>query len=522
MSKGRLLCACLLASSTLCLGAARAEESEDEKQDGLATLRERGELWWGSDAQGGAPFVFPDPVDPDHLIGFEVEISAAVAKRLGVRANRIQGPWDKLLELLARGDFDIALNGIEVAEEKKRVCLLTRPYYVAAQKLTVRKNDPNAPRTFEQLRGRRIGTLPASLAERILQRAGAEPVVYDGGQDEIYQDLLLGRTDGVLLDDSITRYYGEVERELEVVDGSFGEIRYAIATRLADTALRDQLDLALEALAKDGTLRRIYERWGLWTPLTANFLGDPRPSKEAVAEEFERWRASVGKLPPFWERVTTRYPVTLPLFARGAAFTVLLSLASMALAVGLGVALGLARKYGSKPVSWLSVCYIEFFRGTPLLIQLTMIYFGLPELGVKLDPWVAGWLALGLNYASAEAENYRAGLESIPAGQLEAARVLGLSGFQTLRHVVVPQAIRISIPPMTNDFIALLKDSSLVSLVTLTELTKTYTNLASSMRDHLGLGVVVAIWYLVIGLPFAQLARVAERKLGRHLRRATL
>ncbi len=103
------------------------------------------------------------------------------------------------------------------------------------------------------------------------------------------------------------------------------------------------------------------------------------------------------------------------------------------------------------------MAYIEFFRGTPLLIQLTMIYFGLPELGLKLDPFVAGVLALGLNYAAAEAENYRAGLESVPAGQLEAAAVLGLSRWQTLRHVVGPQAVRISIPPMTNDFIALLE-----------------------------------------------------------------
>src|SRR6185295_19708664 len=95
-----------------------------------------------------------------------------------------------------------------------------------------------------------------------------------------------------------------------------------------------------------------------------------------------------------------------------------------------------------------AVCvgYIELFRGTPLLVQLTLVYFGLPELGVKLSPFVAGVLALALNYAAAEAENYRAGLESVPVGQLEASSVLGLSTWQTLRFVVGPQAIRISIP----------------------------------------------------------------------------
>jgi polar amino acid transport system substrate-binding protein len=132
---------------------------------------------------------------------------------------------------------------------------------------------------------------------------------------------------------------------------------------------------------------------------------------------------------------------------------------------------------------------------------------------------VAGVVALGLNYAAAEAENYRAGLESVPVGQLEASAVLGMSTGKALRFVIGPQAVRISIPPMTNDFIALLKDSSLVSLVTLTELTKTYSNLANSTRDHLGLGLVVAVFYLLLGLPFARMARAAERHFGRHLRR---
>jgi len=181
----------------------------------------------------------------------------------------------------------------------------------------------------------------------------------------------------------------------------------------------------------------------------------------------------------------------------------------------------MGRRYGPRLVSLACVAYIEFFRGTPLLIQLTMVYFGLPELGLKLSPFVAGVVALGLNYAAAEAENYRAGLESVPAGQLEAATVLGLSRAQSLRFIVAPQAVRIAIPPMTNDFIALLKDSSLISLVTLTELTKTYTTLASSMRDHLGLGLLVAFVYLLIGLPFAQLARAVERRSGRHLKRGT-
>src|SRR4051812_2117568 len=171
-------------------------------------------LKWGCDAQGGAPYVFQDPMDPNHLVGFEVDLANAIAGRLGARAVPIQGQWDRLLELLARGDFDVALNGVEQAEEKKRVALLTQPYFAAPEVLTIRRGDGNAPRTLEALRGRRVGTLPGSLASRILERAGAEVRTYDGGQNEIYEDLRLGRTDAVLLDDPIAHYYGDLEEPL--------------------------------------------------------------------------------------------------------------------------------------------------------------------------------------------------------------------------------------------------------------------------------------------------------------------
>lgn len=477
------------------------------------------QLTWGADAQGGAPYVFQDPMDPNRLVGFEVELASMIAQRLGRQARPVLGPWDRLLELLARGDFDIALNGIEVAEEKRRIVLLSRPYFAAGEVLTVRRGDVKAPRDVASLKGRRIGTLPGSMAARILERAEADVRTYEGGANEIYDDLKAGRLDGVLLDEPIARYYGDIESDFERVPGTFGEVQYAVAFRFDDHTLLAQVNAALEAMEKDGSLRALYEKWGVWSAETARLFGDTRAQSSGPAVELQRWTAAVGKLPSFSERLTSRYPAMLPLFVKGAALTLAVSLCAMLLAVLLGVSLALARRFGPAPVRWFAIAYIEFFRGTPLLIQLTVVYFGLPELGLKLHPFIAGVVALALNYAAAEAENYRAGLESVPRGQLEASAVLGLSTWQTLRRVIGPQALRISIPPMTNDFIALLKDSSLVSVVTLTELTKTYTNLANSTRDHLGLGLVVAAFYLLLGLPFARLARAAERHFGKHLHR---
>ena len=451
--------------------------------------------------------------------GFEVELATMLGQRLGRQARPVHGPWDKLLELLARGDFELVINGIEVAQEKRRVVELSRPYFATAEVLTIRKGEVTAPRNLEGLQGRKVGTLPGSMAARIAERAGADVRTYEGGQDEIYDDLKLGRIDAVLLDDPVAHYYGDLEPSFESIRDGFGTVEYAIAVRIGEPELLAQVNKGLESLQRDGSLRTLYEKWGVWSPETAKLFGDDSPTSRGPAIEFERWRAAVGKLPSLWERVTTRYPAMVPLFAVGAVLTLLVSLCAMVLAVALGIGLALGRRFGPWPLRWLCVAYIEFFRGTPLLVQLTIVYFGLPELGVKLHPFVAGVVALGLNYAAAEAENYRAGLESVPSGQEEASAVLGLTTWQTLRFVVGPQAIRISIPPMTNDFIALLKDSSLVSIVTLTELTKTYTNLANSTRDHLGLGLVVALFYLLLGLPFARLARAAEQHFGRHLRR---
>ncbi|MEN9799023.1 MAG: hypothetical protein RL653_2719 [Pseudomonadota bacterium] len=478
---------------------------------GPSTLR------FGGDSLGGAPYLFLDPREPDRLTGFEHELAEALAARLGKRAVFVQGQWDRLLELLGRGDFDVALNGLEFAPEKERVALLGRPYYAAGFKLTVRRGDANAPRSAEALAGRAVGALPGSLPEALLRRLGAAVRTYDGGQGDLYRDLQLGRLDAVLMDGPITHYYADLDPTLETLPGSLGTTRYVAALAPGNEPLRAALDGALDSLARDGTLRRLYERWDLWNPETAALLGDADVTPRTPPEAWERWRGAVERTPSLRERLTERYPRVLPALLRGAGMTLAVSLCAMALALVLGAALALGRAQGSAWLRYACLAWVEFFRGTPLLLQLTLVYFGLPELGVRLEPFTAGVLALGLNYAAAEAENDRAGLESVPRGQLEAARVLGLSRWATLRHVVAPQALRVALPPMTNDFIALLKDSSLVSLVTMTELSRTYGQLATGMRDHLGLGVLVAGLYLLMGLPFAWLARRVERHVGRHL-----
>jgi polar amino acid transport system substrate-binding protein len=182
----------------------------------------------------------------------------------------------------------------------------------------------------------------------------------------------------------------------------------------------------------------------------------------------------------------------------------------MMLAVALGVALAAGRVYGSR---WLQVVltgWVEVVRGTPLLLQLFVLYFGLATV-VQLPAFLAALIGLGINYAAYESEIYRGALEAVPPGQLEAARTLGFTNAQTLRLIRGPQAFRLALAPMTNDFVALLKDSSLVSVITVVELTKQTSIFAANIGSWLLPGVMCAAMYLALSLPLARLARRIEK-----------
>ncbi len=465
-------------------------------------------LAWAGDAEGGAPYEFQDPRDPARLIGFEVDIAEAIGRILGRPMKFVQNQWDGLVPGLARADYDMVISGLEITPDRAEVIQFSRPYYITYEQLAVRAQESGI-RSLEDCRGRRVGTLKASLAQRLLDARGDLQAVSYDGQINAYEDLLNGRLDAVLMDHIIALYNVAPLPQLKMVGPPVGRLEYGIGMRKEDTALKADVDRALAQMVASGELRRILQDWNLWTPLCAGFFGDHyRDAGEAPA--FERYLSDRTRPMTAWDKAR-RYVSYLPLLGKGAVVTLELSLLSMALAVSLGLFVALSRLYAPRLVRALAAVFIESVRGTPLLIQLFLIFYGLPHVGVKMSPVLAAILGLGLNYSAYEAENYRAGIQAIPRTQMEAALALGMTRLQSLRHVIVPQAIRLVIPPVTNDFIALLKDSSLVSVITMVELTKAYSQLASIHYDYLGIGLLAAGMYFLIGLPFVRLARLAER-----------
>ncbi|MDP2390472.1 MAG: amino acid ABC transporter permease, partial [Acidobacteriota bacterium] len=201
----------------------------------------------------------------------------------------------------------------------------------------------------------------------------------------------------------------------------------------------------------------------------------------------------------------------LPSLLRAAVITLVLSCLAMALAVTLGSLIAIGRVYGDPVTRALLTVYVEVMRGTPVLLQLFVIYYGLSSV-IRLPAFVAALVGLGLNYAAYESEIYRSALEAVPRGQLDAARILGFTNLQALRLIRAPQAFRLALAPMTNDFVALLKDSSLVSVITVVELTKQTQIFATNIGSWLVPGLLCATMYLVMSLPLGYLARRLEER----------
>ncbi len=469
-----------------------------------------GELRWGADTSGGAPYVYQNPEDPSRLIGFELDIMEALAKSLGVKAKLVAIPWDQLIPSLLRDDCDIAFNGLEVTADRAKTINFSNPYYVFSEQITVRRRNIHDSvagaanssggqiRRFEDLRGRRVGTLSASLAYTLMVRDSKITVVAYPGPVEIYKDLEIGRLDAVLLDVPMAAYYAGPNPALENLPDLAGEGLYAGGLRKDSPVLRQKINEAVARMFASGEMESIYRKWNLWNGRQKKLL-HPTTAKLSRSGEW-----SVLKF--------------LPLLLQGAGVTILVSCLAMVLAVLLGFLVCTAKLYGSQPLRFLAGFYIEIVRGTPLLIQLYILYYGLPNLGIELNAFTAAVLGLGINYAAYEAEIYRAGLLSVPRGQTEAARSIGMSGRQSLFNILLPQAFRTILPPSTSDFIALFKDSSLVSIITVVELTKMYNQAATATYHFLELGLVTAAMYFAMSYPLALWSRhLEERQRLRHV-----
>ena len=448
----------------LWLALSGAIETARGQQAGEAWSRvsESQVLRFGSDEEGGAPFLFRN--DEENLVGFEVDLLTAVGRELGgITPEFRQGGWDTLLQLLERRDVDVVVNGYEKTPSRESRYLSTRPYYVYQLQLLAPQGGivrSWADLKFAKLDGGRwrVGVLGGSGAEQYA-RANSDPalveVVYFEGTTNALMAAMNGQIDCTLQDLAPSRFYLKRPEYQKLVAAGPPEGcgYYVMYVRAGETALRDRLDQAIGKLIASGELRSIYEKWNIWNDaqetLATFETASPVASRPKRVLDF-------GRLIDYG-----------PTLLSAAGMTVFLACAAMPLAILAGVIIALGRVYGPRPLGWLLRGYVEVIRGTPLMLQLFVLFYLMPELGIYLPAIAAGVLGLAINYSAYEAEIYRAGLQAIPPGQLEAARALGMTQGQAIRRVILPQTARIVVPPVTNDFIAMFNDTSVCSVITL-------------------------------------------------------
>jgi cystine transport system permease protein len=203
----------------------------------------------------------------------------------------------------------------------------------------------------------------------------------------------------------------------------------------------------------------------------------------------------------------------------GGAITGTIPLALVSFALGLVIALGVAlmRLSRIRIVSGIARVYVSIVRGTPLLVQLFVIFYGLPSIGILVDPWPSAVIAFSLNVGGYAAEVIRAAILSVPKGQWEAGYTIGMTRGQTLVRVILPQAARVSVPPLSNTFISLVKDTSLASLILVTELFRQAQEIAAFSQEFMALYIEAAVVYWVICLVLSSAQSVIEKRLDRYV-----
>ncbi|HEX5135364.1 MAG TPA: ABC transporter substrate-binding protein/permease [Planctomycetota bacterium] len=481
-----------------------------------------GVLRWGADEEGGGPYVFRD--DDERLTGFEVDLADAIGRYLGVKMEFVQGQWDRLPDMLRADKIDVVLNGYEWTPDRVLAMEATAPYYVYALQLLARKG---ALGSWDELRTgatRKVGCLTGSAAHELMEKlaeegAPIEVVGYDGNTDAM-KHVETGNLDATLQDTPIASFYAPHFPALVPVGDPVAPGYYVMYAREGDHRLVNRLNEALIVLFRNGELERIYAKYGMWTKEqgqlatileTGRFFGF---QKAALSEAAARGEATaeevrIGERKRGWA-VVTGYGMQL---VRAAGITVVLSLLSFPLAVAAGILIALGRLYGPRWLRPPLAFYVEFLRGTPLMLQLYFIFFFLPELGVNIPAFACAILGLAINYSAYESEIYRAGILAIPRGQMEAALSLGMPRRTALRRIVVPQAARIVVPPVVNDFIALFKDTSVCSVVTIIELTKRFSVLSQSTQATVELMLLTGALYLLMSYPLSIVSRRLEQRL---------
>jgi His/Glu/Gln/Arg/opine family amino acid ABC transporter permease subunit len=444
-----------------------------------------------------APFSYHDPTT-GQLTGYDVDVARAVAERMGVRVEFVETPWDSMFAALEANRFDVVANQVTITPERQQKYDMSEPYSVGEGVIVTRASD-NSIKSLADLKGKVAAETITSNWAQVARDAGARVEAVEGFSQAITL-LNQGRVD-VVINDSIAVYAylaetGDKSVKIAAKTGEKSEQGFAARK---NSGLLPDLNKAIDELRGDGTLATISQRY-----LKANASGAPEPAQG------QPQRRSTLKLiaDNLWPLAKAAITKTIPL-----------TIISFAIGLVIALAVALARLSPNVLLTNAARFYISIIRGTPLLVQLFIVFFALPEFGVKIDPFPAAVIAFSLNVGGYAAEVIRSAIQSIPKGQWEAAETIGMDYATSLRRIILPQASRVAVPPLSNTLISLVKDTSLASTILVTELLRTAQVIAAPTFEFFALYGTAAVYYWVICLVLSFGQSRFEHRLERYVAR---
>jgi cystine transport system permease protein len=437
-----------------------------------------------------SPFSYHDPATGE-LVGYDVDVARAVAERLGLKVEFVETPWDAIFAALEADRFDVVANEVTINDERKQKYDLSEPYSVGEGVIVTRADD-NSVKSLDDIKGKVAGETATSNWAQVARDHGARVEAVEGFTQAI-KLLNQGRVD-VVINDSIAvyAYLAETGDTSVKIAGNTGEKSEQGFAARKNSGLLPDLNKALDELRSDGTLAAISKKY-----LKANASGGP--------ETQSTWQLVLHSLGPLAKAAIT---MTIPL-----------TIISFVIGLVIALTVALARLSPNVILSNVARFYISIIRGTPLLVQLFIVFYALPELGVKIEPFPAAIIAFSLNVGGYAAEIIRSAIQSIPKGQWEAAETIGLNYVGSLRRIILPQATRVAVPPLSNTLISLVKDTSLASTILVTELLRQAQIIAAPKFEFFALYGTAAVYYWVICLVLSFGQSRIEHRLERYVAR---
>jgi len=419
------------------------------------------------------PFSYRDPATGE-LVGYDVDVARAVAEKLGVDVEFVETPWDSIFAALEADRFDVVANQVTITPERQAKYDLSEPYAIGEGVIVTRADD-NSITSLADLKGKLTAQTTTSNWAQVAREAGARVEPVEGFVQSVTL-LTQGRVDAII-NDSIAVYAylaekGDTGVKIAANTGEKSEQGFAARK---DSGLLPDLNAAIGELKADGTLASISEKY-----LKADVTG-PAAGTDQTSEPRSTWQLILHNLWPLAKAAITK---TIPL-----------TILSFAIGLVIALAVALARLSPNVILTNLARFYISIIRGTPLLVQLFIVFFALPQLGIRIDPFPAAVIAFSLNVGGYAAEIIRSAIQSIPKGQWEAAATIGLNYVGALRRIVLPQAARVAVPPLSNTLISLVKDTSLASTILVTELLRQAQIIAAPKFEFFALYGTAAVYY---------------------------